>query len=469
MLELKIDPEFRDKIPPLTDTEFKQLEENILADGEIIEPIIVWNDVIVDGHNRWKIYQSHKDKLPEPKIKDKGFTDRYEAILWMCKNQAGRRSLDADTLKDLIGDAYDAYVKHHNQYVHRNQYEKVEGGPKGHLAKKDKNPKTRPKIAEIFNVSEKVVRDSVERKRGIEKATTISPDFRDKVRSKEIKASTSELANLRKLEGEELEKEVHRIEQGIRPTPQHRQPKEDTSNIPKIREIIASQSGMVSEHTSRTGETFLREITFNIDQMRQSLLRIIGDYEYEDWNNDGWINDLDVHPIALQGSIPLVNFGLTLSGQWHGLDFNVLFQGASRRFVTPGEFMYQPLWANTNAISQFMDRWHPTEVNANPYDPATQWTPGTYAFTGSNPNQNSLFNVQDARYVRLKNVEVGYSLPKKWLKPIHMQSLRVYVSAYNLLTISPLKYQDPEFLSSSSYGYNYPINKTVTLGLNVKF
>ena len=196
---------------------------------------------------------------------------------------------------------------------------------------------------------------------------------------------------------------------------------------------------------------------------------VIGDYEYEDWNNDGWINDLDVHPIALQGSVPLVNFGLTLSGQWHGLDFNVLFQGASRRYVTPGEFMYQPLWANTNAISQFMDRWHPTEVNANPYDPATQWTSGTYAFTGSNPNQNSLFNVQNAKYVRLKNIEVGYTLPKKWLKPVHMQSLRVYVSAYNLLTISPLKYQDPEFLSSSSYGYNYPINKTVTLGLNVKF
>ena len=196
---------------------------------------------------------------------------------------------------------------------------------------------------------------------------------------------------------------------------------------------------------------------------------VLGDYEYEDWNGDGWINDLDVHPIALQGSMPLVNFGVTFSAQWKGFDLSMLFQGASRRWVTPGEFMYQPLWADTNAIDQFMDRWHPTQTGANPYDPATEWTRGYYALTGTNPNSNSLHNVQNAAYVRLKNLELGYSFPKKWLNAVNMQGLRLYVSTYNLLTFSPLKYQDPEFLSSSSYGYNYPINKTVTFGVNVKF
>jgi len=196
---------------------------------------------------------------------------------------------------------------------------------------------------------------------------------------------------------------------------------------------------------------------------------ILGDYEYEDWNNDGWINDLDVHPIATQGTVPLVNFGLTLSGQWRGFDLNILFQGASRRYVTPGEFMYQPLWANTNAITQFLDRWHPADAKANPYDPATQWTTGHYAYTGSNPNANSLFNVQNAKYVRLKTIELGYSLPKSILSYVNMSNLRVYVSGYNLLTFTPIKYVDPEFASSVSYGYQYPINKTVTLGVNVKF
>ena len=54
--KLTIDPEFRDKIPPLTETEYAQLRENILADGEVYEPIVVWNGTIIDGHNRWKIF-----------------------------------------------------------------------------------------------------------------------------------------------------------------------------------------------------------------------------------------------------------------------------------------------------------------------------------------------------------------------------------------------------------------------------
>lgn len=63
MIELKIDPEFQAKIPPLTDDEFKQLRENIINDGEVYEPICVWNGVIVDGHNRWKVIQEFPDSL----------------------------------------------------------------------------------------------------------------------------------------------------------------------------------------------------------------------------------------------------------------------------------------------------------------------------------------------------------------------------------------------------------------------
>ena len=58
---LHIDPEFKAQIPPLTEDERKQLEENILADGEILSPLLVWNDTIVDGHNRYEILQSHPE------------------------------------------------------------------------------------------------------------------------------------------------------------------------------------------------------------------------------------------------------------------------------------------------------------------------------------------------------------------------------------------------------------------------
>lgn len=193
-----------------------------------------------------------------------------------------------------------------------------------------------------------------------------------------------------------------------------------------------------------------------------------GDYEYLDWNGDGMISDLDVHPIANTDAIPLINYGLTFSASWKGLDLSMLFQGASSKYVSPAEMLYQPLWGGSTALSQFMDRWHPADPNANPYDPATEWVEGHYGYTGSDPDANSEFNTMNAAYLRLKNVELGYSLPDKWMRKINIQGIRVYISGYNLLTITGLKYLDPEF-SHANQGYNYPLSKTVTLGLNVKF
>ena len=61
MINLKIDPEFQNQIPPLTDDEYKQLEENILKEGKLLSPLIVWNNTLVDGHNRYAILQKHPE------------------------------------------------------------------------------------------------------------------------------------------------------------------------------------------------------------------------------------------------------------------------------------------------------------------------------------------------------------------------------------------------------------------------
>lgn len=61
MRQLTIEPEFRDKIPPLSDDEFQKLEQNILEDGEVREPLVIWHNTIIDGHHRWKIIQKHPD------------------------------------------------------------------------------------------------------------------------------------------------------------------------------------------------------------------------------------------------------------------------------------------------------------------------------------------------------------------------------------------------------------------------
>lgn len=106
MDRLIIDPEFRDKIPPLTEDEFTLLEENILSDGAVFSPLIVWDGTILDGHNRYEIIQKHPELTYA--VHKLSFANRYEALSWICKNQLGRRNLTPQQKKYLIGQRYEA-------------------------------------------------------------------------------------------------------------------------------------------------------------------------------------------------------------------------------------------------------------------------------------------------------------------------------------------------------------------------
>ena len=106
MDKLIIDPEFRDKIPPLTEDEFTLLEENILSDGAVFSPLIVWDGTILDGHNRYEIIQKHPELTYA--VHKVSFANRYEAISWICKHQLGRRNLTPQQKKYLIGQRYEA-------------------------------------------------------------------------------------------------------------------------------------------------------------------------------------------------------------------------------------------------------------------------------------------------------------------------------------------------------------------------
>lgn len=193
---------------------------------------------------------------------------------------------------------------------------------------------------------------------------------------------------------------------------------------------------------------------------------VVGDYKYEDWNGDGQINGQDAHPISYNGS-PLISFGLTLGASYKGFDFNTLWQGAADVDVSYFEQLNTPLFGGGSALSQFLDRYHPADPKADPYNPNTVWIPGHFAYTGTVADQNSLANVQDASYVRLKTAELGYSLTSNSAKKIGIKGARIFVNGYNVLTITKLKYLDPEH-PSSTYGYLYPLNKIFSLGVNVK-
>jgi len=104
--QLKIDPEFQSKIPPLQFEEEQQLEQNIIAEGRLLNPIITWNGYILDGHTRYRILKKHgfiKFEVEEIQIANK-----YEALAWICKNQLGRRNLSPERKKFLLGKEYES-------------------------------------------------------------------------------------------------------------------------------------------------------------------------------------------------------------------------------------------------------------------------------------------------------------------------------------------------------------------------
>lgn len=103
---LKIDPEFQALCPPLTEDEYGQLEENILAEGVIYTPLIVWDGIVVDGHNRYQIARAHSDISFQ--TYEKQFANRYDALSWICKNQLGQRNLTPQQKMYLIGQRYEA-------------------------------------------------------------------------------------------------------------------------------------------------------------------------------------------------------------------------------------------------------------------------------------------------------------------------------------------------------------------------
>ncbi|RYG05339.1 MAG: TonB-dependent receptor [Chitinophagaceae bacterium] len=195
---------------------------------------------------------------------------------------------------------------------------------------------------------------------------------------------------------------------------------------------------------------------------------VVGDYRFEDWNGDGEVNGLDEHPIHYNQA-PWMNFSFNFDASYKGFDLNFLLQGSGMGSLIYGEQLRIPLWGSgeSGAMEQFMDRWHPVDPKADPYSQGTQWVPGRFAYTGVTPPETSSFNVEDLTYLRLKSIELGYTVPASILKRVKLKNFRVFANAYNLVTFSKVKNVDPEH-PADTFGYLYPLNKSVSVGLNIK-
>jgi len=187
-----------------------------------------------------------------------------------------------------------------------------------------------------------------------------------------------------------------------------------------------------------------------------------GDIKYLDLNNDGVINWKDERVIN-NGGTPHTMYGLNLLLGYKGFDFSLLVQGA-------GNFSVTLLGANICIDSDrpaykvvWDERWTPENNNKNAIIPRQRFSQYTNVWTSD-------YWVKDVTYLRLKNLDLGYNFPTKLVKPIGISNLRLYVSGTNLMTLCGItKYGfDPES-PTSNRGWSYPIMKTVTAGLNVKF
>ena len=196
-----------------------------------------------------------------------------------------------------------------------------------------------------------------------------------------------------------------------------------------------------------------------------------GDIKYKDVNGDGVINDGDKAAIGATTKPNLI-YGFGISAQWRGLDFNVHFQGAGKSsFFIEGSTVYafkDNQWGNVleNLVE---NRWVDAETAARFGIPANENPNASYprlSFGGNDNNfRKSTFWLRDGSYLRLKTLEVGYTLPKTVVNKLKFNKIRVFFIGTNLLTFAKFKEWDPEL--GSSTGTEYARSKVFSLGLSV--
>ena len=195
--QLKIDPEFQSKIPPLQFEEEQQLEQNIIAEGRLLNPIITWNGYILDGHTRYRILKKHG--FIKFEVEEIQLANKYEALAWICKNQLGRRNLSPERKKFLLGKEYESTKlavgaplgsKHGIRKCGQNDHIFTES-------------RTCQRIASEHGVGEKTVRRAEKYSRGIDAAEEAVPGAQEAILTGRIKATDAQIAALPAIPKEE--------------------------------------------------------------------------------------------------------------------------------------------------------------------------------------------------------------------------------------------------------------------------
>lgn len=194
----------------------------------------------------------------------------------------------------------------------------------------------------------------------------------------------------------------------------------------------------------------------------EGMSPVPGDIKYKDLNNDGIINDFDQAPIG--NTKPLMYYGINAGISFKGLDLSVLVQGTRNRSIVlngPGAWPFYA-FANGQAWEENLGRWTP-QTAAEATSPRL-----TAGFNQNNTSLPSTYWIRSGDYFRLKNVEIGYNLPFKWVHHLKLGSVRFFANGLNLFTHSENEGIDPE-VSSQISGAVYPIQQVTNVGVTIKF
>lgn len=267
---LKIDPEFESRIPPLTSDEFQQLEQNILSEGAVLMPLIVWGDTIVDGHNRYKIVQTHPEIIFE--VFEKDFDNRYEALAWICKNQLGRRNLTPIQKQVLYGEQYEAEKMvdsfRGNQYTSPRESAAGQNDPQQNY-----RHHTRQRIAQEAGVSEATIKRYSQYTQGVSAAEEVSPGFRQKVLSGNIKPTQKEMQAVARASPEERKSVIDQVFRRGRKSPNEVRGKKRK----KLPDVTLNTTADADEHTV-TVESAVKQFEWKVTRALQSF-----DATLDDW------------------------------------------------------------------------------------------------------------------------------------------------------------------------------------------
>lgn len=167
-----------------------------------------------------------------------------------------------------------------------------------------------------------------------------------------------------------------------------------------------------------------------------------GDLRYKDLNGDKNIDDLDVKGIST--TAPRIEYGFYLNAGWKGLALSMQWAGLANAEAVIMDLPFNINSSNSygQAMTEHLDHWTPENPNAR--------YPRVSASGNSYNEKTSTFWLKDISFLRLKNIELSYSLSPSWVKPLHLSGVKFFVNGYNLLTISPLEGRDPELLKYMS-------------------